>query len=95
MKKINRATEAWDVQVMEAMKSIGAPEGLLQVAVDVCDSLLVSSVIHSRHKKTNEEQISFVDIFNQVSIGVREQNQNMRIIRGELKPEQFNRLHGL
>ena len=73
--------DAWDSQVMQAMRDIGAKEGsaasgLMRVAVDVCDSLLVASVIHSRFPQAADRKISFADIFEQVSIGVREQNKD-------------------
>ena len=66
---------------MQAMRDIGAKEdsaasGLMKVAVDVCDSLLVASVIHSRFPQVADRKISFADIFEQVSIGVREQNKD-------------------
>lgn len=77
---------SWDAKVMEAMKSIGVIEdseakGLMQVAADVCDSLVVSNVIYSRYEEAAGGTISFTDIFNQVIIGVREQNQIRRLDR--------------
>jgi hypothetical protein len=86
-KKMSKKTEmCWDAKVAQAMKSIGATEdpeakGLLQVAADVCDSLVVSNVIYSRYEEAAGGTISFTDIFNQVIIGVREQNQNRRLAR--------------
>lgn len=73
--------DAWDSQVMQAMRDIGAKEGsaasnLMSVAVDVCDSLLVASIIHSRFPQEADQKISFADIFEQVSIGVREHNKD-------------------
>lgn len=87
--------DAWDSQVMQAMRDIGAKEGsaasgLMRVAVDVCDSLLVASVIHSRFPQVADRKISFADIFEQVSIGVREQNKED--VKEMLKDEMILRL---
>ena len=73
--------KSWDSQVMQAMRDIGAGEDshashLIRVAVDVCDSLLVAGVIHSRFPKEADQEISFADIFEQVCIGVREHNKD-------------------
>ena len=78
----------WDCQVMQAMRDIGAREdspasGLMNVAVDVCDSLLVASIIHSRFPQEAGQEISFADIFEQVSIGVREYNKLKTMETGE------------
>lgn len=87
----------WDAKVMKAMESIGATDdseakGLLTVAADVCDSLVVSNVIYSRYKESTGEAISFPDIFQQVITGVRQKNQNRRLVRGELRPVQLDEL---
>jgi len=88
----------WDCQVMQAMRDIGAREdspasGLMNVAVDVCDSLLVASIIHSRFPQEAGQEISFADIFEQVSIGVREHSRKEHIkALAMLREETLSRL---
>ena len=83
---------------MQAMRDIGAREdspasGLMNVAVDVCDSLLVASIIHSRFPQEAGQEISFADIFEQVSIGVREHSRKEHIkALAMLREETLSRL---
>tara|TARA_R100001510_G_scaffold57098_1_gene64120 strand:+ start:1739 stop:2080 length:342 start_codon:yes stop_codon:yes gene_type:complete len=73
--------KGWESEVVQVIRSKGSEEflnesGLLKVAVHVCDSLTVASIIHSLFPSGANQKISFADIFEQVSIGVREQNKD-------------------
>ena len=67
----------WDSKVMESMREMDAGPELMQVAVDVCDALRVSGIIFDEFQYSNKRTISFAEIFNAVSVGVRENSKRV------------------